>query len=78
MTRKNKNSDYDLKAWRKAMGMTQAQASKFLGYSSISYYQDLESGRKPRNQHLEWHCRYALLEKTGVIKKIMQGIQFSA
>jgi len=74
VTRKNPPSTYDLKAWRQAMGMTQAKAAKFLGYSSASYYQDLERGRKPANQHLEGHCRYALLVKSGVLEKIMRGI----
>lgn len=73
--RKNRAAkSFDLRAWRKAMGMTQKAAAEFLDYSP-SYYRELEYGNRPHHQLLAPACEYFLLVKSGNLKNILSGIK---
>ena len=75
MTRQNTGKPFDLVKWRKEMGLTQRQASFFLGYASPNYYQHLERGRALPHELLKPACMFYAYAKTIEVPWVMKKIQ---
>lgn len=51
---------FDFKAWREALGWSQAEAALELGYTR-PHYSDLERGRLPHTKIMVLACQFLIL-----------------